>query len=156
MKGDSQEAFISEQRKSSTDMDFIRTQIRDAEESEIRCRYVRDANGLILMKKYAGDPGRVVVPESLRPWIMHMHHNAQLAGHQGIRRTIRQIHKSFCCPEMKTYVARWIKSCMACRRRKTPRPMRAGLTTPQLAAYPNQTMAMDIQCRNPPRITDGS
>ena len=45
---------------------------------------------------------------------------------------------------MKNQVLRWVKACLACRRRKTPRPLRAGITEAMLATYPNDTIAMDI------------
>ena len=45
---------------------------------------------------------------------------------------------------MKADITRWVKACLACRRRKTPRPMRAGKRSYALSGYPNQTIAIDI------------
>ena len=39
---------------------------------------------------------------------------------------------------------KWVKGCLACRKRKTPRPTRAGITEAALASYPNETVAIDI------------
>ena len=45
---------------------------------------------------------------------------------------------------MKRQVFRWVKACLGCRKRKTPRPMRAGITEAQLSTYANEVAAMDI------------
>jgi len=101
-------------------------------------------NDLILMKRSEKDVGRVVVPESLRKSILHFHHNIQLAGHQGHKRMIEQIKVCFFWPGMRQDIIRWVKSCLACRRRKTPRPLRAGIREPRLATRPNETLAIDL------------
>ena len=67
-----------------------------------------------------------------------------MAAHQGKNRTVKQITESFYWPGMKSDIARWIKACLACTRRKTPRPMRAGIRSYALSGYPNQTIAIDI------------
>jgi transposase InsO family protein len=103
-----------------------------------------EGDGLILMKHQPEDRGKVVVPESLRAYVLKMHHNIQLAGHQGKNRTLKQVMETFYWPGMKSDVVRWVKACLACRRRKTPRPMRAGIRTLALSMYPNETVAMDI------------
>ena len=96
------------------------------------------------MKYTNGTTEKIVVPECLRAYILRMHHNIQLAGHQGQKRVLEQIRDVFFWPGLKQDVIRWVRSCLACTRRKTPRPMRAGITEPVLASYPNQTLAMDI------------
>ena len=45
---------------------------------------------------------------------------------------------------MKGEILRWVKACLLCRKRKTPRPMRAGITETILSNYPNETIAIDI------------
>jgi transposase InsO family protein len=106
--------------------------------------YFAIESGLIVMKKSETDKGKVVVPESLRAYVLKMHHNIQLAGHQGKRRTIAQIEQTFYWPGLRGDVIRWVRACLACRRRKTPRPMRAGIRNAKMATYPNETVAMDI------------
>src|SRR5690349_20176060 len=57
---------------------------------------------------------------------------------------IIQLRETFFWPGMKNDAVRWVNACLACRRRKTPRPLRAGIREPQLAEYPNQVLAIDI------------
>ena len=73
-----------------------------------------------------------------------MHHNLELAGHQGHKRMIEQIASNFYWPGMTRDAIRWVASCSACKKRKTPRPMRHGITEPMFATFPNQTVAIDI------------
>ena len=101
-------------------------------------------NGLVVAKRGSEEWGRVVVPESLRAHVIAMHHNADFAGHQGEKRTLLQIAGTFYWPGMGRDVAKWVKACLACRKRKTPRPMRSGITEAALATYPNETVAIDI------------
>ena len=51
-----------------------------------------------------------------------------------------QIRDIFFWPGLKRDVMRWVQ----CKRRKTPRPLRAGIRTAALAKFPNEVMAMDI------------
>ena len=45
---------------------------------------------------------------------------------------------------MKKEISRWVKACLACRKRKTPRPIRAGITETIQANFPNKVVAIDI------------
>ena len=103
--------------------------------------FVKECDGLILLKGSKEDLGRIVVPESLRAYVLRMHHNVQLAGHQGYRRMLEQIREQFFWPGLKNTVIRWTRACL---QRKTPRPLRAGIKTPALATYPNETVAIDV------------
>jgi hypothetical protein len=49
-------------------------------------KYVKK-DGLVCLKEL-GSFDRIVIPESLRAWILRMHHNIELAGHQGHKRII--------------------------------------------------------------------
>ena len=101
-------------------------------------------DGLVVAKRAGEEWGKVVAPESIRAYILRNFHNSNLAGHQGERRTFAQIRQYFFWPGMKNQIFKWVKACAACRRRKTPRPMRAGITEAVLAAYPNETVAIDF------------
>ena len=79
------------------------------------------------MKREASEVGKIVVHESLRAYVLKMYYNTQLAAHQGKKRTMKQITTSFYWPGMKADVTKWVKAGLACTRRKTPRPMRAGI-----------------------------
>src|SRR4051812_17414154 len=63
--------------------------------------------------------------------------------HQG-ERTINQVGETFYWPGMKQEITRWVKACLACRKRKTPRPMRTGITEAVLSNFPNEVVAIDI------------
>ena len=99
---------------------------------------------LYMAKREGEEIDKVVIPECLRAHILATHHNSDIAGHQGERRTFLQIRLFFYWPGMRRDVLRWVKACLACRRRKTPRPMRQGITEAALSSYPNETVAMDI------------
>src|SRR5262249_4290499 len=86
----------------------------------------------------------VVVPENLRAWLLRMHHHAPLAAHQGHKRMIQQLVPRFFGPGMVKDIIRWVQGCIACRKRKTPRPLRQGITMPIQSSFPNQTVAIDI------------
>ena len=98
----------------------------------------------IFKRRDDSEPERILVPEELRASVLHMHHNLELAGHQGHKRMIDQINPHFFWPGMNKDIKRWVKSCSACKKRKTPRPMRSGVTQPAFAVFPNHTVAIDI------------
>jgi exodeoxyribonuclease III len=142
-EGSSREIWIKEQQiANSKQMISIRAEIDKPAKHGMLFKTQDD--GLIIMKHTPEETGKVVVPESLRAYVLKMYHNAQLAAHQGKNRTLKQITVSFYWPGMKADITRWVKACLACRRRKTPRPMRAGIRSYALSGYPNQTIAIDI------------
>lgn len=141
LQGTSREIFIREQQNPASKS---MQRMRDPKTQGKGIIFITEPDGLLLMKHKEEDIGRIVVPESLRAYILRMHHNVQLAGHQGYRRVLEQIRDQFYWPGMKQTVIRWVRSCLACTRRKTSRPLRAGFKTPALASYPNETLVLDI------------
>ena len=87
---------------------------------------------------------RFVVPRALVNFIIYFHHNFLLSGHQGRARVLAAMSKRFYWKHMNDDVRKWIKSCVPCRRRKTPRPMNAGLTQPMFQGAPMHTVAIDL------------
>jgi hypothetical protein len=71
---------------------------------------------------------KVVVPESLKAFVLGQHHNLELHGHQGRRRTEIMIGARYYWPGMSKDIRRWILACSGCSKRKKARPMGAGLT----------------------------
>ena len=141
--GTSREIWIKEQADAmSKQMLAVRKELGQEAKNGVIFRAQDD--GLIIVKRNEEDIGRVVVPESLRAYVFRMYHNTLLAAHQGKNRTLKQITESFYWPGMKADITRWVRACLACTRRKTPRPMRAGIRTCALSGYPNQTVAIDI------------
>ena len=66
---------------------------------------------------------RVVVPTSLKAFIMGRYHSLPVTGHKGRRKTFSTISKHYYWKGMGKDVSRWVKSCLTCARRKSPRPL---------------------------------
>jgi hypothetical protein len=71
-------------------------------------KYVQK-EGLIYLKERIGSFDRVVIPENLRAWVLRMHHNIELAGHQGHKRVINQITQFCFWPGMARDAIRWVQ-----------------------------------------------
>ena len=140
--GTTRQIWIDEQtRDKSKQMEHVRSKI--GKEAEHGMKFDFD-DGLIVMTRTGSEGPRLVVPETLKAYVLMMHHNVATAGHQGKNRTVKQLALGFYWPKMKEDAARWVRACLACRRRKTPRPKNAGIRTVKHASYPNETVAMDI------------
>ena len=83
-------------------------------------------DGLLLYK------GLIYVPESptLRMDILREHHDAPLAGHCGIARTIELITRNYWFPGINAYVKDYVNSCYSCQQAKAPRHARHGELAP--------------------------
>ncbi|KAE9283993.1 hypothetical protein PR003_g26977, partial [Phytophthora rubi] len=57
---------------------------------------------------------RLVVPESLRPDLLHYAHEDFQGGHQGITRTHEKLRSEFYCPGMYADVEAFVKECVDC------------------------------------------
>ena len=87
---------------------------------------------------------KVVVPESLKAFVIGCHHNLPMHGHQGRKRTERMISARYYWRRMTKDIRKWIQACSGCSTRKTPRPMHAGFTEIAQAIRPWQTVGIDI------------
>ena len=115
-----------------------------------RDRYFRQENGLWVRKTTkVGALDQVLVPVTLRAFICRRYHGVPVSGHLGRRRSYDQIRRSYYWPGMYKDITRWIAACLACRQRKTPRPLKAGfpgcVTT---ATRPWQKVSIDIVSTN--------
>ena len=148
LQSTSRDDFAVAQAKASKLMDFVRKEIAGNPATNFHMN-----DGLYVVRDKE-DPTRerVVVPENLRAWVLHMHHNIELAGHQGHKRMIDQIGSHLYWPKD---IKRWVRSCSACKKRKTARPMRSGVTRPVFSVAPNHTLAIDI-VGPMPESTDGN
>ena len=109
MKSDCKEAFIREQQDpTSKTMQAILAQVEAPKEKGPK--YYKLPDGLVVMRSTPTAPGRIVVPESLRAYVLLMHHNMPLAGHQGYKRMLVQIRDLFFCPGLKRDVTRWVQA----------------------------------------------
>ena len=87
---------------------------------------------------------RIMVPESLKAFVLGQHHNLELHGHQGRKRTTKMVCNRYYWPGMRADISRWVMACSGCRRRKTTRPMNNGLTQLTLASEPWTVVGIDI------------
>ena len=86
-----------------------------------------------------GDNLLFVTPESMRPQILH-----NLAGHQGIERTMSLIKKRCFWPGMGADVEKWVKNCERCMVAKMPVPGVKPMITNLLAFKPLEIVAIDF------------
>ena len=108
-------------------------------------RFYRNAKALLMRKTEEGKTDHVVVPECLKAFILRRYHGLPVSGHVGRRRTYKQISSAYYWPDMSKDVKRWVQACLACRRRKTPRPLHAGQPgAVSTATRPWQCVAIDI------------
>jgi len=64
---------------------------------------------------------RIIVPSSLRAWILKSFHDAPTSGHQGIERTFEKLKRFYWWPNMKKDVSNYVLSCNVCSRSKIRR-----------------------------------
>jgi hypothetical protein len=87
----------------------------------------------------------VIVPDSLKAFILNRYHGLPISGHTCRKKTYEQITQRYYWPGMRTDLDKWIQSCLTCKRRKTPRPLNAGRPgTTCNAQSPWDTVAIDI------------
>ena len=87
---------------------------------------------------------KTVVPESLKAFILYRHHGLPIAGHDGRKRVFANLRERFYWKGMYVDTKRWIRACTTCARRKTPRPMRAGVPQTILPRAPGD-WSVDVQ-----------
>src|SRR3954466_15877898 len=92
------------------------------------------------------DQDQLCIPRGpLRTQILHDHHDAPIAGHQGIERTYEAIHCLFYWPRMNNDVRNYVKSCDTCQRIKASQQVPAGLLQPlPIPAQPWDQVSMDF------------
>ena len=107
---------------------------------------VYQRNGLLVRKaRRNGENDQVLVPKTLRAFVLRRYHGLPVSGHLGRRRTFINISRDYYWHGMRHDVTRWVAACLACRRRKTPRPMNAGEPGEvSVATRPWQVVAVDI------------
>ena len=67
-----------------------------------------------------GHPPRIYVPPLMRPWIMDGCH-AQASCHLGSTRTLQLLQRYYWWPGMEQCTKWWVRRCLKCQARKTPR-----------------------------------
>ena len=114
------------------------------EDNPANPNYKIQANGLLVKISLDASAGpRVVVPETLKAFILRLHHNMPLHAHQGGKRLIKMLSAKFYWTNMNKDALRWVQSC-SCVKRKTPRPLSQGLTEPIQATRPLEVVGIDL------------
>jgi len=72
----------------------------------------------------------VLHDDALRVELMQMHHDDTLAGHYGEAKTLELVLRNYYFPEIRSYVKKYVSTCDACSRGKTPRHLKHGELAP--------------------------
>jgi hypothetical protein len=97
------------------------------------------------------DDDRLCVPQRFRTKIIHEHHDAVIAGHQGIERTYSTLQKYFYWPKMINDIRKYVNSCDACQRNKASQQLPIGLLQPLSIPTKRWThVSMDFITQLPP------
>jgi hypothetical protein len=105
-------------------------------------KFIMHENALYT-KPTTSERSRLVVPDSLVQMILRQHHGRTL-GHPGQDKLVDIIKQRYTWPGIHRDCRDWVSACLPCQRRKTPRPTRAGLTTPIVATEAFEHVAIDI------------
>ena len=101
----------------------------------------------VLWYKWEGGPLKklkLVVPQGLRTEILQMCHDAKIAGHLGVDKTVIRIRQSFYWPNLYTDVKKYVLSCTACtQNKKAPINPRAGMKLYH-AGMPMERVHIDV------------
>ncbi len=103
-----------------------------------------DADGILGLAAKEGKRKRFYVPKTMRTAVLFHHHGSTMTTHMGKHKMMKLITAGYYWPKMDKDVARWCKSCLSCKRRKTPRPIRVGEHMPITRELPFQLLGMDL------------
>ena len=104
-------------------------------------------NGLLLRN------GLVYVPQdnTIKLDILHRHHDAVTAGHQGEAKTLELITRNYTWPRIRQFVNEYVKSCDTCARNKPSHEKRHGQLRPlPIPPSPWSSVSMDYIVELPP------
>ena len=106
--------------------------------------YSTTETGIIVRKNPKTGNLQVVVPKHLQEIMCYLHHNLPLSAHQGAKRALAALTRSYYWPGIRTFVRKFVKCCSCCTRRKENRKENAGLSIAQLAKRSGQIIQIDI------------
>ena len=104
-------------------------------------------DGLLWLSDNRSRDLRLVVPSSLVRSVIHQVHGLPLTGHLGVRRTHKLLKAKYYWPGMKRIISDFVAACVPCSSRKTPRPLRSGLSQSSYSselALPFARLFMDL------------
>ena len=91
------------------------------------------------------DAWQIVTPVSCCAFIMYRYHTLPMSGHHGRDNTVRNIARHYYWRGMNKDIARWIRACAVCRKRKEYRRIHAGAASSvSTARHPHDTIAIDL------------
>jgi hypothetical protein len=89
--------------------------------------------------------GKVYIPPTLRERIMKEGHDAPIAGHPGITKTLKLIKRNYWWPLMNQDIEKYVKGCDSCQRNKTIRQPKATELRPHdTPTTPWESISVDI------------
>jgi hypothetical protein len=117
---------------------------KQARPSNAASELVMNSGAVLCHRSKNGIPC-IVVPKSLKAFVLRRHHGIPISGHLGRRRVILAIRERYWWKGMHRDVNHWVRACLVCRRRKTPRPLHAGQARSNpLAPHPWHTASIDL------------
>jgi transposase InsO family protein len=137
---------VVEKLQSGMDREELRiAQLKEPWCSKLGEKVERDADGILYLTDPENRGGRrLLVPGPFQKGIMQQCHNAPWAGHPGKERTALLIKRKYYWPAMGKDINKYVESCEACQRRKTPVDLKAPLEHPYIPTRPGEQVSMDI------------
>jgi len=127
-------------------IEFINAQLKDR-----YCILLHDAKESVWIKKrifYEDDlltkQGKLIVPAVLKFRVMERFHDHLLGGHLGSRKTASRISRDYYWPGMFNDIKKYVKSCVACAKRKAYGTNTAPLKPLEQSSFFWQRVAMDV------------
>jgi hypothetical protein len=87
---------------------------------------------------------RLVVPVSLVESVLYFHHGLPMSGHLGRKKMTDLVCSRFYWKGVTRDIRKWIRACVPCVRRKTPRPLRVGTPLSMTVDGPFERVAFDL------------
>ena len=119
--------------------------------------YFRMKDGLLvrtLIDRNGEDRDQIVVPKSLRDYVLTVAHEGLLSGHGGIRRTISRIYSNFFWPGIYKDVQKFCRECEMCQK-CSPRIPSVPLEFMPVITEPFKKVAIDLAGPFSPPSEDG-
>ncbi|XP_049878826.1 uncharacterized protein LOC126375782 [Pectinophora gossypiella] len=87
---------------------------------------------------------QLVIPASMIPEVLKEFHDAPLAGHQGVDRTLERIRQRYYFTGMRRYVSEYLKTCVECQKYKPANQKPAGLLQTPILNQRGEVLAVDL------------
>lgn len=132
------------------DVSFLKEQEEDPWCHDIMTKYPEKVQvgdkGLWYWVEDQSDPEtwKVMVPLSLRTFVIKENHDSLWACHPGQTRTVARILERFYWPGLRNDVATYVRNCRSCNTRKSPRGLAVPLGPPLEGTYPFELVSIDI------------